>query len=77
MARTNRYCLAETKGEHMPGPLEGVRIVDFMISSEITRNDHNYWDAGHYGVEVATQVSALLAASRAEDFESPLCRVLR
>ena len=55
---------------------ENVRVLDFMFPSEITRTDKNYWDPVHYNVEIATQLSALLAASREAGFESDVCRVL-
>ncbi len=35
-------------------------VLDFMIPSEITREDRNYWDPLHYSVEVATRLAALI-----------------
>ncbi len=34
--------------------------LDFMIDSEITRRDENYWDNLHYSEEIATQVAHLI-----------------
>lgn len=36
-------------------------VVDFMIDSEITRYDENYWDALHYNEQIAEQLVQLLA----------------
>ena len=36
-------------------------VLDFMIESEITRFDENYWDSLHYTVEIADRIVALLA----------------
>ena len=36
-------------------------VLDFMISSEITRDDRNYWDPLHYSVDVAGRLARLLA----------------
>lgn len=36
-------------------------VLDFMIPSEITRRDENYWDRLHTTVEVADRVSELIA----------------
>ena len=35
--------------------------IDFMIASEITTSDKNYWDPLHYTVEVADQLAELIA----------------
>ena len=35
-------------------------VVDFMIDSEITSNDHNYWDYKHYNVGVAQLLGTLM-----------------
>ena len=37
-----------------------IRIIDFMILSNMTENDRNYWDATHYNINVASQLSQLL-----------------
>ncbi len=36
-------------------------VLDFMIPSEITRRDGNYWDGQHYRVAVADRLPALIA----------------
>ncbi len=36
-------------------------VLDFMIPSEITRDDRNYWDPLHYSVDVAGRLARLLA----------------
>ena len=40
-------------------------VVDFMIDSEITRRDENYWDVLHYGVDVAARLADLIAEAAA------------
>ena len=36
-------------------------VLDFMITSEITREDRSYWDPLHYSVDVAGRLAHLLA----------------
>ncbi|MSO88904.1 MAG: hypothetical protein EXQ89_02875 [Rhodospirillaceae bacterium] len=36
-------------------------VLDFMIDSEITRRDENYWDNLHYSEDIATQLAHLIA----------------
>ena len=38
-----------------------VPVVDFMVDSEITRNDENYWDPLHFRTSVARQLEAEIA----------------
>ncbi len=40
-------------------------VVDFMIPSQITDNDDNYWDAVHYRVAIAERLVRDLAAASA------------
>lgn len=35
-------------------------VLDFMIPSDITRDDRNYWDPLHYSVEVAGRIARLI-----------------
>ena len=35
-------------------------VLDFMIPSDITRDDRNYWDPLHYSVEVAGRLARLI-----------------
>ena len=37
-------------------------VLDFMISSRITREDRNYWDNKHYTVEIADLIAASIKA---------------
>ncbi len=39
---------------------ENSHVIDFMIPSEITRDDRNYWDPLHYSVEVAQRLARLI-----------------
>lgn len=41
----------------------GTRLVDFMIPSEVTQRDDNYWDPLHYRTRVASWVARELRAS--------------
>lgn len=41
--------------------VENAHVIDFMIESDITRRDENYWDGLHYRVEIAERLSALIA----------------
>ena len=43
----------------------GARIIDFMLNSDITRADENYWDPLHFRAEVARQLEADIAAELA------------
>ena len=36
-------------------------IIDFMILSQITTRDENYWDALHYPVAVADRLAELIS----------------
>ena len=38
-----------------------VHVLDFMIDSQITRIDSNYWDPLHYSTEVAARLAELIA----------------
>lgn len=40
---------------------KNVHIIDFMLKSEITSNDYNYWDSIHYTEKVADQLVDLIA----------------
>jgi len=39
------------------------RLVDFMISSEVTRSDDNYWDPLHYRIHVSSWLARSLRAA--------------
>lgn len=41
-------------------------VLDFMIGSEITRRDENYWDPLHFSLTVGHRIIALLAAGAHE-----------
>jgi hypothetical protein len=41
--------------------LPGVTVIDFLIDSEITLNDANYWDSIHYRVAIADQLEDIIA----------------
>jgi hypothetical protein len=43
------------------GRTHGVRIIDFMIESDITKRDDNYWDPLHYRSEVARIIETDIA----------------
>ncbi len=45
----------------LAGGLENAHVLDFMIESEITGRDENYWDTLHYSVEVADRLPGLIA----------------
>lgn len=38
----------------------GVTVVDFLLESEISLNDENYWDSTHYKVEIADKLEDIL-----------------
>ena len=40
--------------------VENGHVLDFMIPSEITLSDENYWDVLHYGIETADRVAGLI-----------------
>ena len=41
--------------------LENAFVIDFMIESEITTNDANYWDYKHYNEQIAALLGRLIA----------------
>ncbi len=43
------------------GEFANTHVLDFMIASDITLRDENYWDRWHTTVEVADRVSELIA----------------
>lgn len=47
--------LAAIAGQHA-----NAHVLDFMIDSRITRTDTNYWDALHYGHEIAAELGRLI-----------------
>lgn len=52
-------------------------VLDFMIPSEITRYDTNYWDVLHYTTEVADRLAALIHEGAQTETSRPgLFRVL-
>ncbi len=40
--------------------IPAARVLDFMIDSELTRNDGNYWDALHYRTATAERLERLI-----------------
>lgn len=50
----------------MAGAAENGHVLDFMIRSEITERDENYWDGLHYSRRVAARVGELIAAGAAQ-----------
>jgi hypothetical protein len=38
-------------------------VVDFMIESDITTTDENYWDSVHYTLDVADRLASLMAGA--------------
>lgn len=47
-----------------------VTVLDYLLDSPVTRRDENYWDAIHYGDEVAATIERDLARALAGDFVS-------
>ena len=48
------------------GSAANALVLDFMIPSEITLRDENYWDDIHYTVEVADRLAALIGRAATE-----------
>ncbi len=48
------------------GAAENAPVLDFMIRSEITGRDENYWDGLRYSRGVAARVGELIAAGAAQ-----------
>ncbi len=44
------------------GPAANIHLLDFMILSDITERDDNYWDKQHYSLAVAERLGELIAA---------------
>ena len=49
----------------------GAHVIDFRISSPVTREDDNYWDALHYRVTIATRIAEGVAAALATRADDP------
>lgn len=50
----------------MAATVENAHVLDFMIPSEITTQDENYWDAQHYSTAVAERLGRLMAFGASE-----------
>jgi hypothetical protein len=46
--------------------LSNVHVLDFMIPSEVTQRDENYWDEVHFTTEVADRLVSLIARGVAQ-----------
>jgi len=55
----------------MAGGHANTHVLDFMIDSQITRVDENYWDALHYSLAVADRLAELTARGVAERRSAP------
>lgn len=56
----NKWSQCKQKIRDLCSGIDNVTILDFMIVSEITKFDNNYWDPLHYKVGVATQLPKLI-----------------
>jgi hypothetical protein len=48
----------------------GAKVIDYRIASPITREDTNYWDLGHYRVEIGRRIARELGPAVREGRES-------
>jgi hypothetical protein len=55
----------------LAGGFDNTHVLDFMIPSEITLRDENYWDPLHYNTEVATRIAELIAWALRERTGAP------
>jgi hypothetical protein len=46
-------------------------VLDFMIDSPLTRNDQNFWDRSHIGIEAGRRVAELIASVRQVGNDNP------
>ncbi len=51
-------------------------VLDFMIRSDITKKDSNYWDYKHYTVEIAEKLGVLIGAAINDGVEDENFRLL-
>lgn len=51
-------------------------VLDFMIRSEITRKDSNYWDHKHYTVTIGNMLSEMIGDAVADGTENTNYRIL-
>jgi hypothetical protein len=49
-------------------PMARVQVLDYLLDSELTRRDENYWDAIHYGDGIAAGIERDIAAALAGRF---------
>lgn len=56
-----RWAECKRRLADLAGRTENTHVLDFMIESEITGRDENYWDPLHYSVEVADRLPGLIA----------------
>lgn len=55
---------------------ENAHVLDFMVRSQITREDSNYWDHKHYTVTVGDALTRMIGEAVAEGVESGNYRIL-
>jgi hypothetical protein len=53
------------------GRRHAAKVIDWRISSALTRNDNNYWDSLHYRIPIATAIAEQLGPAVREGRESP------
>lgn len=51
-------------------PMPRVQVLDYLLDSALTRRDENYWDAIHYGDDIAVNIERDIAAVLAGRFTS-------
>jgi hypothetical protein len=51
--------------------IPNAQVLDFMIESDITREDRNYWDPLHFSTEIASRVTRLVADAVRTGTSSP------
>ncbi len=58
-----RYRECKQRLANLAASVPNSMVVDFMISSEITSHDENYWDDRHYTRAVADRIADLIAGA--------------
>lgn len=58
------------RAAHIASAYDNAFVLDFMIRSDITEQDSNYWDYKHYTVDVAEQLADLIGSAVNEGAEN-------
>ena len=71
LERSARYEECKDRMTQIASQFPNTHVLDFMISSNITREDQNYWDPIHYNKDTASLLAKLIARGIRERKDIP------